>query len=125
MRISHLANDKVLRATVWHEMAHWLWDAADKHPKLAKWRADLEEHFAQRTANDELQTHKDGWKFLRDKWISDYAGRADYEGRKPGVEVPSVYLSYLSDGPVGGAMWDHDPHAVETFKLVMSILGPP
>ena len=112
-----------LRSTIWHEMTHWLWDNADKHPRLEKWRADLEQHFAERTAGEEkLWDSEGGYFYWKDGWIENYSGR-DYPGQTPGVELPTTYMQLLSGGGTGVARWQIHEDAISTFELVMSILG--
>ena len=116
-------NEYNLRSTIWHEMTHWLWENADKHPRLQKWRADLEQHFTERTVGEKKQWNsKGGYYYWEDGWIESYAGR-DYPDMTPGIELPTVYMQRLCQGGAGVARWADHRGAISTFELVMAILG--
>jgi hypothetical protein len=112
----------LLRDTMWHEMGHWLHVNARAHPRLIRWRRNLEEHWRIRTQGERIRVHKQGWKFIRDGWLSDYVGRW-YSGWGWGTELPSVYLEEVSKGPENIAHWCKNGEQTITFKIVTSIFG--
>mgnify|MGYP000847635722 FL=1 len=114
-------DDLTLRSLIWHEMAHWLWDAPDYNPRLSDWRRALLSHFEERTQGDKPEQGP-FWQFLRDNWINPYAGRI-YPGKPPGIELPAVYFEALAGGPYGLAAFANDKDALSTFEVVMSIMG--
>ena len=116
-----------LHAIMWHEMAHWLYYSAQLNPKasptLKVWRAKIDAHWASRTKGEIIGKHQSGWKYIRDGWISDYAGRL-YPGQDGGIEIPSVYLGEAALGPDNLAdLCERFPDEQKTFDLVLSIFN--
>jgi hypothetical protein len=116
-----------LRGILWHEMAHWLYFSAQLNPKaspaLKAWRTKIDNHWERRTNGEFTFNHPNGWRCIRDGWISDYAGRL-YPGQDGGIEIPSVYLEKAAFGPDSLADWClHFPGEKETFDLVLSIFA--
>ena len=126
-------DETLLRTTVWHEMTHWLWDEAgrvDAPPRLAQWRRDLEQHFHERTANDEPEFDERGFWFLRDHWIEEYSGKisnvkpnAEVLANPSPLELATTYMEKFAEGGVGAARWEIVKNSNSTFNLVISILG--
>jgi hypothetical protein len=133
--VSHDLNgdETALRTTVWHEMTHWLWDEAgraDAPPRLAQWRRDLEQHFHDRTANEQPEPHQKGYWFLRDHWIHSYSGKisnteptAQLLANPPAIELATTYMEKFARGGLGPARWSDVKGADSTFNIVMNILG--
>lgn len=127
-----LSHDKIYnfspeqtRKTMWHEMGHWLYHKAgdsNAHESLKKWRFAIEQHLELRTkGKTKKQSSEGGWYYIRDGWISDYAGR--FYGTIGGLELPSVYLESASWGG-GGRLTKLSmqfQQAQETFDIVISI----
>lgn len=117
-----------LRGVMWHEMAHWLYFSASVNPSASKdlkeWRAQIDAHWARRTAGEIAIRHpKEGWTYVRDGLISDYAGRR-YPGHDGGLEIPSVYLEQAALGPDVLAKWCKAfPSEKETFDIVLSVFN--
>lgn len=114
-----------LRAIMWHEIAHWLYYSAQLNPKaspaLKAWRAKIDAHWASRTKGEIIGKHQSEWKYIRDGWISDYAGRL-YPGQDGGIEIPSVYLEKAALGPDQLALWcEQFPNEKETFDIALSL----
>lgn len=136
IQVSHdlHGNETQLRTTVWHEMTHWLWDEAgraDAPPRLAQWRRDLEQHFRERTADDQPQKDKEqGFWFLPDHWIEKYSGKisnteptAQLLANPPAIELATTYMEKFARGGLGPARWLDVKGADSTFNIVMNILG--
>ena len=134
--ISHdlYGDETALRTTVWHEMTHWLWDEAgraDAPPRLAQWRQDLEQHFRERTANDQPKQDKEqGFWFLPDHWIENYSGKisnkeptAQLLANPPVIELATTYMENFAVGGLGAARWEIVKDSDSTFNIVFSILG--
>lgn len=85
----HAFTPEQLRKTMWHEMGHWLHDKAqdrNAHPRLQKWRSNIESHWRDRTTNEPMLRHPaKGWLYILDNWIKAYAGRI--YGRMGGLDT--------------------------------------
>ena len=115
-------------------MTHWLWDEAgraDAPPRLAQWRRDLEQHFRERTADDQPQKDKEqGFWFLPDHWIENYSGKisnteptAQLLANPPAIELATTYMENFAVGGIGAARWEIVKDSDSTFNIVFSILG--
>ncbi|TDU62546.1 hypothetical protein EI77_04647 [Prosthecobacter fusiformis] len=111
-----------LRALMWHEMGHWLYHHAKAHPRLENWKKAIHAHWYQRVQGQPIRTHKQGWRYILDGWLNEYAGRL-YPTWEGGVEIPSVYFEEVSRGPENIAYWCLEEHQKETFGIVTSIFG--
>ncbi len=116
-----------LRSLLWHELGHWLYYSSRLNPgaspELKAWRDAIDNHWAARTGEEPSFKHIEGWEYVRDGLISDYAGRR-YPGQNGGVELPSVYLAEAAWGPDNLAKWCRlFPSEIETFMLALSIFN--
>ena len=111
-------NPDRMRATLFHELMHWLHREGPQ-----SFRDAIQEHFDERTAGERLKQltgYARGVRGMTDDWWDSYAGRVyPFELPPSGLEVPTRYIEWLTWRPEKMAEYWNDPKFRGTMKIVL------
>ncbi len=120
-----LKTEKDARATLYHELGHWVHrELPGDHP----WVQEIKAHFERRTLGEALGTLPSyACPGKRDQWWEEYMGRVysfPEERTHLGLEFPTRNFELLSDPARMAAVWSQSPEAREDIRLALKGLYP-
>lgn len=105
-------NPAQLALTLVHETGHALWDAL---PESA--RGKVRQHFKERIGEEAPSMTRNGRKYFRDKWPTEFAGLED------GSEVLPYHLEMLALSPEKLIARLQKPEVRKTLEILFSAIG--